>query len=151
MANLENKYQRIINQLEGLFLQTKNPNARMATVCALLHHKMSHYFWTGYYLLYDTELLVTTYQGPVACLKLKNNVGVCWSSINQQKSLLVSDVENFPGHIACNSLSKSELVVPLFDAAKNILGVLDVDSDKLNAFCEVDLLYLERINTMIYS
>jgi L-methionine (R)-S-oxide reductase len=151
MTNLEKKYLRIIEQLNPLFQQTKNPLSRMASVCALLHHKMEHYFWTGYYLLDENnDLLVSTYQGPIACLKLQKDKGVCWASINQQKSLFVPDVELFPGHIACNSLSKSEIVIPLVKDTK-IVGVFDIDSDRIAAFKEFEIQYLEQINAMIYS
>jgi L-methionine (R)-S-oxide reductase len=151
MTNLEKKYLRIIDQLNPLFQQTKNPLSRMASVCALLHHKMEHYFWTGYYLLDENnDLLVSTYQGPIACLKLQKDKGVCWASINQQKSLFVPDVELFPGHIACNSLSKSEIVIPLVKDTK-IVGVFDIDSDRIAAFKEFEIQYLEQINAMIYS
>lgn len=151
MTNLEKKYLRIIDQLNALFQQTRNPQSRMASICALLHHKMEHYFWTGYYMLDENnDLLVSAYQGPIACLKLQKNKGVCWAAINRQKSLLVPDVDVFPGHIACNSLSKSEIVIPIL---KNnvIVGVLDIDSDKQDAFKEYEIKYLEQINALIYS
>lgn len=151
MTNLEKKYLRIIEQLQSLFAQTNNPQSRMASVCALLHHKMDHYFWTGYYLLDDNnDLLVSTYQGPIACLKLQKDKGVCWASINRKKSMFVPDVELFPDHIACNSLSKSEIVIPVY-RNDEIVGVLDIDSNKKDAFKEYEIKYLEQINILIYS
>ncbi|MBI9032169.1 GAF domain-containing protein [bacterium] len=138
------RYQRIADQLEELFQKTDNFNARMATTCALLHHKFNYYFWTGFYSLIDGQLTVQTYQGPVACLVLKKRLGVCWASINEKKSIIVSDVEKFPGHIACDSRSKSEIVIPLIKN-NEVLAVLDIDSKELNSFDDEDREGLEII------
>ncbi len=138
------RYQRIADQLEELFQKTDNFNARMATTCALLHHKFNYYFWTGFYSLIDGQLTVQTYQGPVACLVLKKGLGVCWASINEKKSIIVSDVEKFPGHIACDSRSKSEIVIPLIKN-NEVLAVLDIDSKELNSFDDEDREGLEII------
>lgn len=145
----EGRYSRIYNQLEGLLTKTDNTEARMATVIAVLHHKMDYFFWTGFYCLYQEELVVRTYQGPVACQVLKKNVGVCWAGINQGKTIVVKNVHDFPGHIACDSRSNSEIVVPIRDRQGNIFGVLDVDSKELNSFDETDASWLERIVEMI--
>ncbi|HCC31231.1 MAG TPA: histidine kinase, partial [Marinilabiliales bacterium] len=119
---------------------------------AVLHHKMPGFFWTGFYLLTDDgRLVVRTYQGPVACMELKKGAGVCWAGINQQKTIVVPDVEQFPGHIACDSRSKSEIVVPVKDSHGNVIGVLDVDSDKLNTFDQTDAESLERIVSLIFN
>lgn len=142
------RYQRIAKQLEDLFQKTDNIQARMATTCAVLHHKFSYYFWTGFYSLIDEDLVVQTYQGPVACLVLLKNKGVCWASINTKKSIIVTDVENFPGHIACDSRSKSEIVIPLFKN-NEIIAVLDIDSKELNSFDEEDREGLELIMKLI--
>jgi GAF domain-containing protein len=124
----------------------------MSTIAALLHHKFSSYFWTGFYYLDEQgNLIVGPYQGPVACLKLKKDTGVCWAGINTQKSVVVGDVEEFPGHIACSSLSKSEIVVPVRNAEGEVVAVLDVDSRELNAFDETDREELEKIVGLIYS
>ncbi|WP_462319217.1 GAF domain-containing protein [Marinilabilia sp.] len=124
----------------------------MSTIAALLHHKFSSYFWTGFYYLDEQgNLIVGPYQGPVACLKLKKETGVCWAGINTQKSVVVGDVEEFPGHIACSSLSKSEIVVPVRNAEGEVVAVLDVDSRELNAFDEPDREELEKIVGLIYS
>ncbi len=144
------KYQRIFNQIESLIEATTSPWSRMSTIAALLHHKMPAFFWTGFYYLYDDNLVVGPYQGPVACLKLKKDTGVCWAGINDNESKVVHDVEQFPGHIACSSLSKSEIVVPVHDKTGKVLAVLDVDSRELSAFDEVDRLELERIAELIY-
>ena len=108
------------------------------------------FFWTGFYCLKDGELIVKTYQGPVACQVLKNNTGVCWTGINQGKTIIVPDVHKFPGHIACDSRSKSEIVVPLRDTKSKIIGVLDIDSTTLNAFDQTDADNLEKILGLIF-
>lgn len=147
----ESRYKRIIDQLMPLFQQTDDPFARIATATALLHNKMDHFFWTGYYRLIDRDLTVTSYQGSVACLVLEKDKGVCWAGINQGKSIVVDDVEKFPGHIACDSRSKSEIVVPVKDRSGEILGVFDVDSKEAASFDEIDQKYLEEIISKIYD
>ncbi len=149
--NKEARYKRLIDQLEPALQKVNNPVSRMATVCAYLHHKMQPvFFWTGYYLLIDGDLLVGPYQGPAACMKLARNTGVCWSGINSGKPVIVENVHQFEGHIACNPKSKSEIVVPLLNEKKEVCGVLDVDSDRLSAFDETDALFLKKINEYIY-
>jgi GAF domain-containing protein len=143
------RYTRIADQLAGLFGKTPDPTARMATAAAVLHHKMEHFFWTGWYLLRDGELVVGPYQGSLACLVLKAHTGVCWAAIDRGETMLVPDVHAFPGHIACDSRSRSEIVVPLRDAGARIVGVLDVDSEQPSAFDDVDREGLERIVAMI--
>ena len=145
-----NRYKRIATQLEELLKKTDNVNARMASICALLHHKFNYYFWTGFYSLVDGELIVTTYQGPIACMVLKKDVGVCWAAINQNESIIVPEVDKYPGHIACDSRSKSEIVVPLFKDGK-VVAVLDVDSKEPNSFDEQDREGLELILKLIYG
>lgn len=148
----EGRYKRIYNQLRGELLpKCTDPESRMSTIVALLHHKFDYYFWTGFYLLKEGRLLVRAYQGPVACMELRKDTGVCWAGINSGKTVVVPDVEKFPGHIACSSLSKSEIVVPLRDLNGKIIGVLDVDSKELNSFDEVDQKYLELILPMIFE
>ena len=109
------RYARILEQLGGLLLKTTDPDARMATIVALLHHKMDYFFWTGFYFLKDGELTVRNYQGPLACQVLETNKGVCWAGINSGKTVVVPDVHQFPDHIACDSRSNSEIVVPVKD------------------------------------
>ena len=144
------RYQRIFKQLEALLMKTEDPVARMATACAVLHHKMTYYFWTGFYLLKDDKLIVGPYQGPVACLELEKNKGVCWATIRSEMPLIVKNVHDFPGHIACDSRSKSEITVPLFNQIGKIEGVFDVDSDQLNSFSNADRDELQRIMELIY-
>ncbi len=145
------KYQRLYNQIQELTSKVNSPISRMATISAVLHHKMKGYFWTGFYLYKEDELLVGPYQGPLACLRLKKDTGVCWAGIHQQKTIIVDDVETFPGHIACSSLSKSEIVVPVFNLDKQIVGVLDVDSRDLSNFNEEDKEGLEMIVSLVYA
>jgi GAF domain-containing protein len=145
------RYQRIYDQLKELVAKSNDPLARMSTVIAVLHHKMNSFFWTGYYFLKEGELVVGPYQGPVACQILTKNQGVCWTGVNQNKPIVVADVNEFPGHIACDSRSKSEIVVPVYNNSEEIIGVLDIDSDELNAFDEVDEEELTKITRLIYS
>ncbi len=143
------RYSRIYDQIKGLLEPGFSPTACMSTIVAVLHHKMDYFFWTGFYMLDKGELIVGSYQGPVACIKLKKDTGVCWAGINQQKTLLVPDVHKFPGHIACDSRSNSEIVVPLRNSDGVIVGILDIDSTKLNSFDEIDAEWLEKIIGLI--
>lgn len=145
------RYARIYDQISGLMQKSKDRQARMATVCAVLHHKMPHFFWTGFYLLQDDRLVVSTYQGPVACMELDKNQGVCWSGIHTQRTIVVPDVHQFEGHIACDSRSKSEIVVPFFDPPGSIIGVLDVDSESINSFDQTDAEWLEKTIRLIIN
>jgi L-methionine (R)-S-oxide reductase len=143
------RYDRIFKQLSGLLGKTTDPVSRMATTAAILHHKMDGFFWTGFYLLKNGRLLVGPYQGPMACQELEKNKGVCWTGINKNRTVIVPDVDKFPGHIACDSRSRSEIVVPLHNEQGNLIGVLDVDSREPDRFDEVDARGLERIVTLI--
>jgi len=145
------RYDRVYKQLLQLLEPHNNPISSMATIAAVLHHKFDYYFWTGFYLLDENgELKVGPYQGPVACIKLKKDTGVCWAGINQKETIIVADVHQFPGHIACDSRSNSEIVVPIKNKSGVTIGVLDIDSKDLNSFDEVDKEGLERILTLIY-
>ncbi len=132
------RYQRIAEQLRELIAKTDDPTAHRATAAALLHHKVPGVSWTGFYLLRDGELVVDTYQGPVACLVLERHVGVCWAGIDRAETVIVDDVAAFPGHIPCDARSRSEIVVPVMDGAGTPIGVLDVDSHRPRHFDEVD-------------
>jgi GAF domain-containing protein len=138
------RYERLYAQVAGLLEGKTYPVARMATIVAVLHHKMDYFFWTGFYLLDEGELIVGPYQGPVACILLEKNKGVCWAGIQQGRTLVVPDVHKFPGHIACDSRSNSEIVVPLKDAEGNVYGVLDIDSKEYSSFDDVDAAWLEK-------
>jgi L-methionine (R)-S-oxide reductase len=143
------RYERIYTQLVPLLSKTKNKTARMATIAALLHLKMPRFFWTGFYVLDKGELTVGPYQGPLACLVLEKKKGVCWAGLLRRRTVIVPDVHKFPGHIACDSRSRSEIVVPLFDSKKNVWGVLDIDSREFDAFSETDKVWLEKIVSLI--
>lgn len=145
------KYKRITEQLTELFVKTENPAARMATISAILHNKFNYFFWTGFYLLDNGELTVGPYQGSLACLVLKKHTGVCWAGVDTGKTVIVEDVHKFPGHIACDCRSNSEIVVPLRDKTGLIIGVLDIDSEKFSTFDEVDGECLEKIVNLIYG
>jgi L-methionine (R)-S-oxide reductase len=147
--NKAGRYGRIYQQIAALMLKCDDRQARMATVCAVLHHKMPYFFWTGFYLLQDDRLIVSTYQGPVACMELPKEQGVCWACIRSGKTLTVADVHQFEGHIACDSRSKSEIVIPYRDPSGAISGVLDIDSESLNSFDEIDSEWLEKIISLI--
>ncbi|UCE39760.1 MAG: GAF domain-containing protein [Candidatus Aminicenantes bacterium] len=143
------RYERIYTQLEDLIRNTGNIISLMATVAALLHHKMPHFFWTGFYILDENDLIVGPYQGPLACQVLEKNKGVCWAGIIRRSTVVVPDVHKFPGHIACDSRSKSEIVIPLLDQNNQPWAVLDVDSQKHDAFTEIDKQWLEKIVRLI--
>jgi L-methionine (R)-S-oxide reductase len=146
----DGRYSRIYNQLNELVKKSNSPTARMATIIAVLHHKMEPFFWTGFYLIENGELTVNMYQGPVACQVLEKNKGVCWAAFNKKETVVVEDVHQFPGHIACDSRSNSEIVVPLKNRDGEIIGVLDVDSKDKAAFDETDARWLEKIMELIY-
>ena len=147
--SLARRYARILAQIEPLLAATSNRTARLATVAALLHHKLPHFFWTGFYVLDRGELTVGPYQGTLACLVLAKDQGVCWAAVNRRQTVVVPDVHEFPGHIACDSRSASEIVVPLFDERSGVWAVLDVDSRRLDAFSDVDREWLEKIVRLV--
>jgi L-methionine (R)-S-oxide reductase len=146
----QGRYQRIYSQLEELTVKTGDPVARMASICAVLHHKMDHYFWTGFYLLKSGKLVVGPYQGPVACQELEPRKGVCWAAVDSGKPIVVPDVHAFQGHIACDSRSRSEITLPVYNQDGEITAVFDVDSDKPEAFGPLDSENLEKILDLIY-
>lgn len=151
MDKKHNRYERLFKQINDLIVKSSNnPYSNMATINAVLYHKMEHFFWVGFYMLHDGKLQVNAYQGSLACINLAKDKGVCWAAINANKTLIVDDVEAFPGHIACDSRTRSEIVIPLRDKAGTIIGVLDVDSKELNSFNETDALWLEKIVELIY-
>ena len=122
-----NRYERVYNQLAELLKNSNDPISNQATIIAVLHAKFDYFFWTGFYRLLNNELIIGPYQGSVACILLKRDSGVCWSAINNEKSILVENIEDFAGHIACDSRSKSEIVIPVRNKEGEILCVLDVD------------------------
>jgi len=141
------QYENILPQIKGLLDGEPDLIANLANVAAALKEQFG-WFWVGFYLVKNDELVLGPFQGPVACTRIKKNRGVCGASWAQEKTLIVPDVEKFPGHIACSSLSKSEIVVPLFHN-NQVVGVLDVDSERLDQFSSIDQEYLEKIVTLI--
>jgi L-methionine (R)-S-oxide reductase len=147
----EGRYERIYTQLQELVKKSNSTTARMATIVAVLHHKMDTFFWTGFYMLENGELTVNVYQGPVACQILEKNKGVCWAAFNKKETVVVEDVHQFPGHIACDSRSNSEIAVPFKNPQGEVVGVLDVDSKEKAAFDETDARWLEKILDLVHS
>jgi L-methionine (R)-S-oxide reductase len=119
--------------------------ALMATINSVLSHRFSHFYWTGFYRVCGDRLIVGPYIGTVGCLQIEFGKGVCGTSAQQQQTLIVADVNEFPGHIACDANSKSEIVVPVFAPDGTLIAVLDVDSDQLDSFDAEDQAGLERI------
>ena len=146
----QKRYNRIIIQLRQLLKATDDPICRMATASSLLYHKMGHFFWIGFYHLIDGQLLVGPYQGAIACQRLQKDTGVCWACVNQEKAIIVGDVEKFPGHIACDARSRSEIVIPVRNAEGVVVAVLDADSDKLDSYDDIDRVNLQAVADMIY-
>jgi GAF domain-containing protein len=140
-------YRSIIPQIKALIDGEPDLIANLANIVAALKEQFG-WFWIGFYLVREDELVLAPFQGPVACTRIKRGRGVCGASWERAQTLIVPDVEAFPGHIACSSLSKSEIVVPVIRESQ-VVAVLDVDSDKLNDFDETDKLYLEEIISAI--
>ncbi len=144
----QEKYEALIPQIKSLLLGESNLIANMANMVATLKESME-FFWVGFYLIdSETELVLGPFQGPVACTRIKKGKGVCGTSWETNKILIVDDVNDFPGHIACSSASKSEIVLPV-KKNKQIIGILDVDSDTLGNFDQVDKKYLKQILDLI--
>ncbi len=140
----EGKYKELLPQIKALVEAENDAIANMANICAALKYGMG-FFWVGFYLAKEDQLVLGPFQGPVACTRINKGKGVCGAAWQNAQTIIVEDVEQFPGHIACSALSKSEIVIPVFDAQKNVIGVLDVDSDVLNSFDKTDELYLSEI------
>ncbi len=143
----EEQYQSLIPQIKGLLDGEPDLVANLANVAAALKEQFG-WFWVGFYLVKNDELVLGPFQGPVACTRIRKGRGVCGSSWAQSKTLIVPDVEKFPGHIACSSLSRSEIVVPIIRNGE-VVGVLDVDSSALDEYDETDQQYLEQIIELI--
>ena len=141
-------YQLLAKQVESLIEGENNTTGQLANAAAIIHETMG-WWWTGFYLVIDGELQLGPFQGPVACYRIKPGRGVCGTAWQQNRTIVVPDVEQFPGHIACSSLSRSEIVVPLHDAQGNVIGVLDIDSKDVATFDDVDAQGLEAIARII--
>lgn len=139
----EEQYEALLPQIKGLLEGEPDLIANLANVAAALKEQFG-WLWVGFYLVKADELVLGPFQGPVACTRIKKGRGVCGSAWAKEETLIVPDVEKFPGHIACSSLSRSEIVLPVWDEGK-VIGVLDIDSTELNTFDETDKKFLEKI------
>jgi len=142
------KYQMLVSQIASLIEGEADQIAVMSNVVAAIHQEMK-FLWTGFYRVVGDELLLGPFQGPVACMHIPFGRGVCGTAWQRQQTVVVPDVDQFPGHIACSSQSRSEIVVPVFSSDGKVTAVLDIDSEKLNTFDDVDRQYLEQICKLI--
>lgn len=139
----EERYSLLYEQMKALLADEVDEVARMANAAAMIHFTFG-FFWTGFYRVKGDELVLGPFQGPLACMRIRYGRGVCGTAWKEAKTLVVPNVEQFPGHIACSSLSRSEIVVPVWRNGV-IIGVLDIDSQELSTFDEVDQQWLEKI------
>lgn len=145
----DEKYRLLTKQISALIEGETDSVAVMANVCAAIHETMG-FFWTGFYRVKNGELVLGPFQGPVACMHIGFGRGVCGMAWKLRETIVVPDVEQFPGHIACSSLSRSEIVVPVFSKDGEVQAVLDIDSKELATFDDTDRQYLEEICRMIH-
>jgi GAF domain-containing protein len=141
------QYESLLPQIKGLLEGENDLVANLANVAAALKEQFK-WLWVGFYVVKNNELVVGPFQGPVACTRIKKGKGVCGTAWEKAETIIVPNVEQFPGHIACSSLSKSEIVVPIIREGK-VLGVLDVDSEELNQFDRTDQVYLQKLVELI--
>ena len=146
--NKEENYKLLFEQVKALIAGETDEVAIMANVCAAIHEAMG-FFWTGFYIVKGEKLVLGPFQGPVACMHIAYGRGVCGTAWQRAESVVVPDVEQFPGHIACSSLSRSEIVVPVFDTEGKVKAVLDIDSKELGTFDATDRQWLEKIVKML--
>lgn len=142
------KYELILDQLKSMIENENDLIANLSNMMAILKYGMD-FFWVGVYLVKGDELVLGPFQGAVACTRIKKGQGVCGTCWQDGKTIIVADVDQFPGHIACNSRSRSEIVVPIFDEQHDVRMVLDIDSTECAKFDEIDRGYLERVATFI--
>jgi len=144
----EEQYETLLPQVRALLAGEHDLIANMANLAAVLKAQFD-FFWVGFYLVKGDELVLGPFQGPLACTRIARGKGVCGTSWERRETIIVPDVDAFPGHIACSSLSRSEIVVPVLKD-EDVIGVLDVDSEYLSHFDEVDELYLKRITDLLW-
>lgn len=142
------QYQTLLPQINALIHGESNLIANMANVCAALKEQFN-FFWVGFYLIEADQLVLGPFQGPVACTRISHNRGVCGTAWATKETLIVPNVNTFPGHIACSSKSQSEIVIPII-RDEQCIGVLDVDSEQLNQFDEVDAHYLQQVIDLVF-
>mgnify|MGYP003466052617 FL=1 len=138
------RYEQLLPQIKALIADETDTVANLANICAVLKYNMPGFFWVGFYSIKGDELVLGPYQGPLACTRIQLGKGVCGAAALRRETIIVPDVDKFPGHIACSSLSRSEIVIPLYNG-DDVVGVLDIDSDELNMFDEIDKKYLEEL------
>jgi len=138
------RYEQLLPQIKALIADETDVIANLSNICAVLKYNMTGFFWVGFYTIKNGELVLGPYQGPPACTRIQMGKGVCGAAALRRETIIVPDVDKFPGHIACSSLSTSEIVIPLYNG-DDVVGVLDVDSDSLNMFDEIDKKYLEEL------
>ncbi|MCS3555434.1 MULTISPECIES: GAF domain-containing protein [unclassified Sphingobacterium] len=143
----EEQYIALLPQIKGLITGETNQIANLANIAAALKEQFN-FFWVGFYLIEGEQLVLAPFQGPVACTRIQYGRGVCGTSWKENRTIIVPNVDEFPGHIACSSLSKSEIVIPVYKG-NNIIGILDVDSSELNDFDAVDEQYLTEIVALL--
>ena len=141
-------YRLLVQQVESLIQDENNVVGQLANAVALMHETMG-WWWAGFYMVHDDVLRLGVFQGPVACYNIKKGRGVCGTAWQENRTIVVPDVEEFPGHIACSSASRSEIVVPMHDNNGEVIGVLDIDSKELATFDDVDARWLEEIVRVI--
>jgi len=154
MTTKKQRYAEAAQEIAAVLEGETNLIARMATVANILHHAFEHYFWTGFYLVdpeKGDELVIGPYQGTLGCLRIPFSKGVCGACASARETIIVPDVHAFPGHIACDSRSESEIVAPVFDAAGRLIAVFDVDSDRKNQFDDDDREGLEAILSAAFA
>ena len=144
----KDKYTSLIPQIKALTEGENDFIANLSNSSSAIKYGMN-FFWVGFYLIKNDELVLAPFQGTIACTRIKKGKGVCGTCWETGKTQIVDDVDLFPGHIACSSASKSEIVIPIFNSKNEIIGVLDVDDDKYASFDEIDKLYLEEICKLI--
>lgn len=141
------KYSELLPQLYALTETEKDFIANLSNITAALKQTF-HFFWVGFYLIKDGELVLAPFQGPIACSRIRYGRGVCGKAWEEARTIIVPDVDLFPGHIACSSESKSEIVVPVFDGDQ-VIGVLDIDSNVIDKFDDVDRFFLEKVSSLV--
>ena len=143
------RYALLTRQIEAVVAGETDMIARMANIASMIHHTFG-FWWTGFYRVAGNELILGPFQGPLACTRIAFGRGVCGTAWRQEQTIVVPDVEQFEGHIACSSLSRSEIVVPVW-SGKKIVAVLDIDSEQLATFDEIDQVWLEQIVALLYK
>ena len=143
----KDKYSELYKQIASVTEEETDPIANMANAVAMIHQAFG-FWWTGFYIVKDGQLVLGPFQGPLACTRINYGKGVCGTSWERKETVIVPDVELFPGHIACSSLSRSEIVVPIF-RGEDVYAVLDIDSKELSTFDETDKEWLEKITKLL--